>query len=88
MCECASVSYNDGSIDFSPTVGKLRKNQSILKWILQVHDGKVPDVQNLLRAACHHHIVYPLSLSKAEVEARLVACMSEIYGLQRQAPAL
>jgi hypothetical protein len=43
--------YKDGSIEFSPTVGQWLRKRSILKWILRWKEGKVPDVQNLLRAA-------------------------------------
>ena len=66
----------------------MAKKRSILKWILRWHDGKVPDVRNLLRAARRHHIDNPLELSKSEIETRLVACMSEIFELKTQAPSL
>lgn len=86
--ERASTDGCSGTICFSPTVGQWLKKRSILKWILRWHDGKVPDVRNLLRAARRHQMDNPLSLSKEDVEARLVACMSEIYTIKMQAPAL
>ena len=86
--ERASTDRGPSSICFSPSVGQWLKKRSILKWILRWHDGKVPDVRNLLRAAHRHHIDNPLGLSKSEIETRLVACMSEIFELKTQAPSL
>ena len=80
--------YRDGTIDFSPTVGQWLRKRSVLKWILRWHDGKVPDVRNLLRAAKRLHIDNPLSLGRHEIEARLVACITELYKLRTDAPAL
>ena len=83
-----STTVRGGSLDFSPTVGQWLKERALLKWILQWHDGKVPDARNLLRTARRHQMANPLQLTKAEVESRLAACLSTIYALRQQAPAL
>lgn len=75
-------------IEFSPTIGQWLKRRSILKWILCWHDGKVPDPRNLLRAAERNQIADPLSSSRDEIEARLVACIGEIFKLKDKAPEL
>ena len=80
--------YKDGSIEFSPTVGQWLRKRSILKWILRWHDGKVPDVRNLLRAAKRMHIDNPLELSKQEIEARMVSCINALFDLRHNAPSL
>jgi hypothetical protein len=80
--------YKDGSIEFSPTVGQWLRKRSILKWILRWHDGKVPDVRNLLRAAKRMNIDKPLELNKQEIEARLVSCINALYDLRHNAPSL
>ena len=86
--EKLSTKHRGGSLDYSPTVGQWLKKRAILKWILRWHDGKVPDTRNLLRAARRQAIDNPLQLTRTEVESRLAACMSEIYTLRHQAPAL
>ena len=86
--EKLSIKHRGGALDYSPTVGQWLKKRAILKWILRWHDGKVPDTRNLLRAARRHAIDNPLQLTKTEVESRLAACISEIYALRHQAPAL
>ena len=86
--EKLSTKHRGGALDYSPTVGQWLKKRAILKWILRWHDGKVPDTRNLLRAASRHAIDNPLQLTKTEVESRLAACMSKIYTLRHQAPAL
>jgi hypothetical protein len=89
--KCAENScshYRDGTIVFSPTVGQWLRKRSVLKWILRWHDGKVPDVRNLLRAAKRLHIDNALSPTRQDIEARLVACLNELYQLRNDAPAL
>ena len=86
--ERASTDRVPSPICFSPSVGQWLKKRAILKWILRWHDGKVPDVRNLLQAARRHHIDNPLGLNKSEIETKLVACMSEIFELKAQAPSL
>ena len=86
--ENACSHYRDGTIEFSPTVGQWLRKRAVLKWILRWHDGKVPDVRNLLRAAKRLHIDNALSLDRQDIEARLVACLDEIYQLRHNAPAL
>jgi hypothetical protein len=75
-------------IEFSPTVGQWLKRRSILKWILRWHDGKVPDTRNLLCAAARNQIEDPLGSSRDDIEARLVACIGEIFKLKNIAPEL
>jgi hypothetical protein len=86
--ENACAHYRDGTIEFSPTVGQWLRKRSVLKWILRWHDGKVPDTRNLLRAAKRLHIDNALSLDRQDIEARLVACLDELYQLRHDAPAL
>jgi hypothetical protein len=80
--------YCDGTIAFSPSVGQWLRKRSVLKWLLRWHDGKVPDARNLLRATKRLHIDNALSLTRPDIEARLVACLSELYKLRQDAPAL
>eukprot|EP00956_Cyclotella_meneghiniana_P019224 scaffold32771_cov65-Cyclotella_meneghiniana.AAC.1 len=75
-------------IEFSPTVGQWLKRRSIFKWILRWHDGKVPDTRNLQRAAARNQIEDPLGSSREDIEARLVACIGEIFKLKKSAPEL
>ena len=86
--ERACTMYKGGSLEFSPTVGQWIKKRSVLKWILRWQDGKVPDTRNMLRAARRQNIENPLTMSRIEVEARLVACMWELFKLRDKAPAL
>ena len=86
--ENACSHYRDGSIEYSPTVGQWLRKRSVLKWILRWHDGKVPDTRNLLRAAKRLCIENPLDLNRQDIEARLVACLNELYQLKKDAPAL
>ena len=58
--ECSH--YKDGTIDYSPTVGQWLRRQSVLKWLLRWHEGRVPDTRNLLRAAHRLNIDNPLQL--------------------------
>ena len=74
--------------EYSPTVGQWIKRRSILPWILKWHDGKVPDTRNLCRTAHWAGIETPLTLTHGDVEARLQACLSELFQLKLQAPEL
>jgi hypothetical protein len=80
--------FKSCQIEYSPTVGVWLKRRSILKWILRWHDGKVPDARNLLRAATRNGIDNPLGSTREEIEARLVACIGEIFKLKKDAPEL
>ena len=64
------------------------KQQSILKWLLRWHDGKVSDTRNLQRAARRAQIEDPLSLTWQDVEERLNECLEELFKLKHQAPEL
>eukprot|EP00956_Cyclotella_meneghiniana_P022374 scaffold42312_cov96-Cyclotella_meneghiniana.AAC.2 len=80
--------FKSSLIEYSPTVGVFIKRRSILKWILRWYDGKVPDVRNLLRAAKWNNVENPLTTSREDIEARLVACIGHLMELKKIAPEL
>jgi len=80
--------FKSSLIEYSPTVGVFIKRRSILKWILRWYDGKVPDVRNLLRAAKRNNVENPLTTSREDIEARLVACIGHLMELKKIAPEL
>ena len=86
--ERACTMYKGGSLEFRPTVGQWIKNRSVLKGILQWQGGKVPDTHNMLQVARHKNIENPLTITRIKVEARLLACMWDLFKLHDKAPAL
>lgn len=86
--EKACGKYSNDIIKFSPTVGQGLCKCAVVKCILRWHDGKVPDVCNLLRASKQVAIETPLNLSRTDIEPWLVACISETYIVKHQSPAL
>lgn len=84
--ECTK--FQSSLIEYSPTVGLWLKRRTILKWILRWHDGQVPDDRNLKRAAARNGIEDPLTSSREDIEARLVACIGHLMELRKIAPEL
>jgi hypothetical protein len=80
--------FKSCQIEYSPTVGIFIKRRSVLKWILRWYDGAVPDVRNLLRTAKRNNVENPLTTSREDIEARLVACIGHLVELKKQAPEL
>eukprot|EP00956_Cyclotella_meneghiniana_P029543 scaffold71866_cov64-Cyclotella_meneghiniana.AAC.1 len=80
--------FKSSQIEYSPTVGIFIKRRSILKWILRWYEGKVPDTRNLLRAAGRNNVENPLTTSREDIEARLVACIGHLMELKKIAPEL
>lgn len=75
--------FKSSQIEYSPTVGIFIKRRSILKWILRWYEGKVPDTRNLLRAANRNNVENPLTTSREDIEARLVACIGHLMELKK-----
>jgi hypothetical protein len=63
--------YKSCAIKYSPMVGLWFRWHAILKWIWQLHDGKVPNTRNLQRAALCENIENPLKITQQDVEAHL-----------------